>query len=87
MLRAESLVRHFHPKAVMPLGVAVRLLDGAALLQTGHRFHKLDVTRQQALLRGWTTNPVLRAPLHAYSTLLKFAHFDSKHVYESQGGQ
>ena len=86
VLRAESLVRHFHPKAVMPLGVAVRLLDGAALLQTGHRFHKLDVTRQQALLRGWTTSPVLRAPLHAFSTLLKFAHFDSKHVYESQGG-
>ncbi len=87
VLRAESLVRHFHPSAVIPLGVAVRMLDGAALLQTGRRFHKLDVTRQQELLRTWTTSPILRGPLHALSTLLKFAHFDSKRVYEAQGGR
>lgn len=87
LLRAEALVRLIHPAVMMPLGAMVRLLDGAAVLATGRRFHKLDHERQQALLRDWTTSPILRAPLHGLSSLLKFAHFDAKHVYEAQGGR
>ena len=87
ILRAEAIARSFHPAAVTPLGVAVRVLDGASLLSTGRRFHKLDVARQQSLLRDWTASPALRGPIHAFSTLLKFAHFDAKHVYEAQGGR
>ena len=87
LLRAEALVSLFHPAAMMPIGAVARLLDGAAVLSTGRRFHKLDHARQQSLLRDWTTNPVLRAPLHGLSSLLKFAHFDARHVYEAQGGR
>lgn len=87
VLRAEDIVRVFHPAAMMPLGAVVRLLDGAAFLSTGRSFHELDTSRQQALLRSWDKNPVMRAPVHAFATLLKFAHFDEKHVYEAQGGR
>ena len=86
VLRAEAIARSFHPAATAPIGALVQALDAAAILATGRRFHKLDGSRQQALLREWTTSPVLRAPLHGLSTLLKFAHFDAKHVYEAQGG-
>ncbi len=87
VLRAEDIVRVFHPAMLGPFGVLVRLLDGAAVLSTGSRFHKLDAPAQQALLRRWDANPVMRAPLHGLTTLLKFAHFDEKRVFESQGGR
>jgi choline dehydrogenase-like flavoprotein len=86
LLRAEDIVRAFHPVMMKPLGAALRLLDGAAVLSTGRPFHKLDGARQQALLRAWEKNPVMRAPLHALSTLLKFAHFDDARIYGAMGG-
>lgn len=87
VLRAEDIVRIFHPAAMMPLGAVVRLLDSAAILSTGRPFHKLSAARQQALLRSWDRSPVMRGPVHGLATLFKFAHFDEKRVYEAQGGR
>jgi choline dehydrogenase-like flavoprotein len=87
VVRAEDIVRLFHPAVLMPLGAAVRLLDAAAVLSTGRSFHKLDAHRQQSLLRSWEDSAIMRGPLHAFATLLKFAHFDARHVYEAQGGR
>jgi len=87
VLRAEDLMRAFHAKAMPPFGVAVRLLDGAAMLTTGRPFHKLDSSRQQELLRSWDKSPVMRGLIHGFATLLKFSHFDAVHVYERQGGK
>lgn len=87
VLRAEDIVRLFHPAMLAPFGALMRLLDGAAALSTGRPFHALDAARQQALLQSWDRNPVMRAPVHGLATLLKFAHFDEKRVYEAQGGR
>ncbi len=85
VLRAEDIVRLFHPAAMLPFGVLVELLDAAAFFSTGRTFHQLGTSRQQTLLREWEKHPVLRAPVHAFGTLLKFAHFDEKRVYEANG--
>lgn len=87
VLRAEDIVRLFHPAMMGPFAAAIVALDAAAVLSAGRPFHKLDAARQQAVLRAWDKNPVLRGPVHALATLLKFSHFDEKRVYEAQGGR
>lgn len=87
VLRAEDIVRLFHPAMLKPFAAALRLLDGAAVLSAGRPFHRLSAERQQAVLRGWDTSPVMRGPVHGLATLLKFAHFDERRVYEAQGGR
>ena len=44
VLRAEALVSHFHPAAVMPFGVAVRLLDHGAP-QPAQRFREPELLK------------------------------------------
>lgn len=87
VLRAEDIVRLFHPAMLGPFGAAIRLLDGAAVLSAGRPFHRLGANRQQAVLQAWDRSPVMRGPLHLLTTLLKFAHFDERRVYEAQGGR
>ncbi len=84
---AEAVVAHVSPWASRAFEGFVQLLDNAAVLSTGRRFHKLDRAAQQRLLAKWEVDPVLRGPLGAIAFALKFTHFDSPEVYESLGGK
>lgn len=85
--RTEQVVDHVSPWATRLWVAALGLLDRAALLSTGRRFHKLPHRRQQALLARWEKDPILRAPLGAVAFAFKFTHFDTRDVYESLGGR
>jgi choline dehydrogenase-like flavoprotein len=67
------------------LGILCRALDRAAILRTGRRFHALPAERQDALLRQWQDDPLLRWPLFALSFLVKQVHFDDPDVYRAMG--
>lgn len=82
-----QVTEHVSPWATKALRGAIALLDRAAVLSTGRRFHKLDHVRQQRLLQKWETDPVLRTPLGAVAFALKFTHFDTPDVYRSMGGK
>lgn len=83
----EQVVDHVSPWATRLWTAAMGLLDRAALLSTGRRFHKLPRHRQQALLERWEKDPLLRGPLGAVAFAYKFTHFDTPEVYESLGGR
>lgn len=85
--RAEDFVREISGGALRGLGLLTRLLDGAALLRTGHRFQRLSPARQTALVERWQRDPVLRWPLAALSFLFKMTHFDDPEVYQRLGCQ
>lgn len=83
----REVVEHVSPWATRIFDTFVQLLDRAAVLSTGRRFHKLDRPAQQRLLAKWEVDPVLRGPLGALAFALKFTHFDTPEVYESLGGK
>ena len=83
----RAVVEHVSPWATKAFDATVELLDRAAVLSTGSRFHKLDRHAQQRLLEKWETDPVLRGPLSALAFALKFTHFDTPEVYEAFGGK
>lgn len=85
VLRAEDVVRAFHPVMIKPFGVALNALDNASVVYTGRPFHALDGNRQQQLLRTWENSPVMRTAMHVLGMLFKFAHFDATHVFGAQG--
>ena len=85
--RTAQVVDHLSPWATRLWTTALGLLDRAAVLSTGRRFHKLPHHRQQALLARWERDPVLRAPLGLIAFAFKFTHFDTRDVYESLGGR
>lgn len=73
---AEHLVRSIHPALAVPWRAAHELLDAAAVARTGRRFHKLNATAQDELLRRWEHDRALRTPLALLSLVYKLVHFD-----------
>ena len=59
------------------------LLDRAALLSTGRRFHRLDAHRRDELLQRWQEQPLLGRAIFVASFLFKASHFDDASVYRS----
>ena len=82
-----EVCEHISPWATRIFASFVNILDRAAVLWTGKRFHHLDRHEQQTLLSKWDSDPVLRGPLGAIAFGLKFTHFDTRDVYESLGGR
>ncbi len=80
--RAEDVVRAFDPRAVPVWRAAMRALDYAAVVRTGRPLHALSSHEQDARLRAWECDPLLRAPLAAVGAVLKLVHFDRPTVYE-----
>jgi choline dehydrogenase-like flavoprotein len=67
--------------------VAQQALDLAAIGRTGRPFHALSADRQEALIRRWEQDPILKAPLALVATSYKFVHFDRAPVYSAMGGK
>ncbi|MBI3184557.1 MAG: GMC family oxidoreductase [Myxococcales bacterium] len=83
--RACELVAEFSPAAAGYLGALALLLDRAAVLRTGRRFRALEPEKQQALLRRWERDPLIRLPLFLFAFAVKAAHFDDPEIYASLG--
>lgn len=84
---ALEVCEHISPWATRTFGSLVGILDRAAVVFTGRRFHQLDRHEQQGLLAKWDGDPVLRAPLGLLAFVLKLTHFDTRDVYEAIGGR
>ena len=82
---AEQFVTAYSPHAPGGLGAVVDMLDAAAVLRTGRRFHRLSADRQETLLRKWERHPVLRWPLFALAFAFKTHHFDDPEVFREVG--
>lgn len=82
-----ALIHRLSPRLAKAWSAAHRALDAAARLRTGRPFHALPVARQQALLRRWETDPLLRAPLSVLSGVYKVVHFDAPHVQRAMGAR
>ncbi|NJK89315.1 MAG: hypothetical protein HC923_07860, partial [Myxococcales bacterium] len=85
--RARRLVGAVSPWAVSVFDGAVEVLDAAAIVTTGRRFHQLDGPRQQQLLEAWERVPGLHGLLFSVALSLKFVHFDREEVYHRLGGR
>jgi choline dehydrogenase-like flavoprotein len=85
--RAEEVVRRFDPRAVPLWRAAIRALDYAAVARKGRPLHALSAAEQDALLRAWEGEPLMRAPLTAVAAVLKLVHFDRPAVYARRGGR
>jgi choline dehydrogenase-like flavoprotein len=85
--RAEEVVRAFHPSLARAWRVAQATLSAAAIAQSGRPFHALSADAQDALLRRWEADPILKTPLGVVALVYKFVHFDRPSVYETLGGQ
>ncbi len=82
-----ALIQRLSPRLGAAWTAAHRALDAAARLRTGRPFHALPVSRQQALLRRWERDPLLRAPLSVLSGVYKIVHFDAPHVQRAMGAR
>lgn len=85
--RAEQVVRAFDPRLVPVWRAAVRALDYAAIARKGRPLHSLSSREQDAVLRAWEADPLLRDPVAAAAAVLKLVHFDQPSVYTRMGGQ
>jgi len=85
--RVREIVQSFHPGLDRAWRVAQTTLSAAAILATGRPFHALSADRQQALIRRWEEDPILKVPLGLVSLVYRFVHFDRRPVYESLGGK
>ncbi len=85
--RAEEVVRAFDPRAVKAWRAALVALDYAAVLRKGRPLHALARAEQDALLRVWEADPVMRVPVGALAAVLKLVHFDRPTVYARMGGR
>jgi len=74
--RAEEVVRHVHPSLVRAWVAAQRTLDAAAYPRSGRPFHALSADAQEAMLRRWEKDPVIRQALAIISLVYKLVHFD-----------
>src|ERR1700678_1046635 len=75
--RAEEVVRHVHPSLVRAWVAAQRTLDAAAYPRSGRPFHALSADAQEAMLRRWEKDPVIRQALALISLVYKMVHFDT----------
>lgn len=87
LAQTEVVLERISPWASRLFFGFASLLDRAAVLRTGRRFHALDAAAQQRLLERFERDPVLRTPLGTLAFALKFVHFDRLDVYESLGGK
>jgi len=87
VLKAAQAVAELSPKAFRVWSTAQRTLDNAARLRTGRPFHALSGAEQDALLRKWERDPLLKLPLALVSFLYKIVHFDSPHVQRAMGAR
>ncbi|HXN33228.1 MAG TPA: GMC family oxidoreductase [Polyangiaceae bacterium] len=85
--RAHEVVQGFHPSLARAWSIAQATLAAAAIGQTGRSFDALSAARQEALIRQWEDDPILKAPLALVALLYKFVHFDRPSVYETLGGK
>ncbi len=85
--KSLALLDHLYPKLSKVWGKSALFLDHLPLVRTGKRFRDLDHAGQQAMLRRWENDPVLRGPMTAFMFALKFAHFDRPEVYAGMGGK
>jgi choline dehydrogenase-like flavoprotein len=85
--RVKEVVGKLHPRFVRALSVAEKALNLAAVAREGRPFHALSAIRQDALVRSWERDPVMRSPLSLLSLVYKFVHFDQPRVYEALGGK
>ena len=83
---ADEAVGSFHPSLKKAWRIAQATLDAAAIAQKGRAFHSLSAEVQEALIRRWEQDPVLRIPLNLVSLIYRFVHFDRPAVYEALGG-
>lgn len=83
----EEVVGHLFPVLPKALGKMAQAFDHAAVARKGKRFRDLSVDDQEAVMRAWEQDPVLRAPLQVLQFAMKFAHFDRESVYERMGGR
>ncbi len=84
---ADEAVGMFHPSLKKAWRVAQATLDAAAVIQRGRPFHTLTADAQDALIRRWEQDPVLRLPLSLVSLVYRFVHFDRPSVYAAMGGK
>lgn len=87
LLAVEEVLSHTHPHLGAVWARAAIALDHAAIASTGRKFQKLTHEQQQALLRRWQADPLLRGIVQAFAFPIKFAHFDRRPVYEGLGGR
>ncbi len=87
LLEAVGLLEHLYPSLSKVWGKGALFLDHLARVRTGKRFRDLDHAGQQAMLRRWESDPVLRGPMTAFMFALKFTHFDRPEVYAGMGGK
>jgi choline dehydrogenase-like flavoprotein len=85
--RAHDVIRAFHPSLPQAWRIAQATLAAAAIAQTGRPFDALSAARQEALIRRWEDDPILKAPLGLVALIYKFVHFDQRSVYETLGGK
>jgi choline dehydrogenase-like flavoprotein len=85
--RTREVVEAFHPTLAKAWSFAQAALSAAAIAQTGRSFDALSAGRQEALIRRWEEDPVLRSALGLVALVYKFVHFDQQPVYESMGGK
>ena len=83
----SALVARLSPQLARVWSTAQRTLDAAARLRTGRPFHALPAARQDALLRRWATDPLLKVPLALVANLYKIVHFDAPHVQRALGAK
>src|SRR5262249_10254339 len=84
--RTEEVVRETDPRLARAWRVTQATLSAAAIAHTGRPFHALSAEDQQALIRRWEADPVLRTPLELVSLIYKFVHFDRPNVHQAMGG-
>ncbi len=84
---ADEALGLFHPGLKKAFRVAQGTLDAAAIAQKGRPFHSLSAAAQDALVRRWEQDPVLRMPLGFVSLIYRFVHFDRPRVFEALGGE
>lgn len=82
---AVALASELSPRTPQLLGEAIRLLDNAAVLSTGRRFHMLTGGEQDRLIERWQTKSVFRIPLALVGSLFKLVHFDDPAIYSALG--
>ncbi len=84
--RANEVVAAFHPGLSGAWRAAQTTLSAAAVVQTGRPFYALSADRQEALLRRWEKDAILKTPLGLVALVYRFVHFDRPGVYETMGG-
>ncbi|MDP8999751.1 MAG: GMC family oxidoreductase [Myxococcota bacterium] len=85
--RTDDVVDGFHPGLAKAWRIAQATLAAAAIARTGRSFDALSAARQEALIRQWEDDPILRIPLGLVALVYKFVHFDQRSVYGAMGGK